>query len=289
MSDSFADPQDSLDLPFVLQHVAYGLIGLFLAFLLKLIWPVALLQPAWHLKVAGALRTTALFPLLAAVLLLLAGRLSGAAPSAPAHLLWVRRGGFLAAIGFLLLIPLQTRAGLLLLGAGNTSEIRSLNQVKVVAQEIRTARTDAAMRLALSHLPGAPSEIPGTFTKPLDQVRAVVLSQLQPQIQRADQRLAALHSERLREGLLGWISEGLADLALAVCFAAFGSLSPQSPPLLLFLLAVPGLLLDVAQPLIPGRRERASEEAEWMESLHDGDGGRDGGGEGGDSGGDSRP
>lgn len=61
----------------MLQHVGYGLFGLFLAFLLKLVWPVALLQPAWQLQFANGLRTTGLFPLLGAVLLLLAGRLHG--------------------------------------------------------------------------------------------------------------------------------------------------------------------------------------------------------------------
>ncbi len=265
----FGTGQDDLDLAFILQHVGFGLIGLFLAFMLKLIWPVAVLDPVWHITLASALRTTALFPLLAALLLLLAGRLSDPERSRPNRLLWVRRGGFLAACGFLLLIPLQIRAGLLVLGAGHASEVASLSQVKQVAQEIRAAGSEAALRLALSRLPGAPPEIPGRFTKPLDQVRSVVLNQLQPQIQRADARLAALHQERLNAGLKGWITDGLAALSIAVCFAAFGSLTATSPPLLLFVLAVPGLLLEaVGQPGLRRRRDRASHDAAWMDTIN---------------------
>lgn len=253
----------------MLQHVAYGLIGLFLAFLLKLAWPVALLQPTWHLQLANALRTTGLFPLLAALLLLLAGRLHGPSGGPLAsQLVWVRRAGFLAALGFFFLIPLQIRAGLLLLGAGNTSELGTLGQVKTVAQEIRAARSEAAMKLALTHLPGAPPEITEHFTKPLDQVRTVVLSQLQPQIERADRRLAELRHQRLRAALLGWIGDGLAALALAVCFASFGSFRAGGPPLLLLGLAVPALLLEAVQGLGHERRQSASAEAQWIEALH---------------------
>jgi hypothetical protein len=269
LSDPFADHQDNQELVFVLQHVGYGLFGLFLAFLLKLVWPVALLQPAWQLQFANGLRTTGLFPLLGAVLLLLAGRLHGPSGGALAgQLLWVRRAGFLAALGFLLLIPLQIRDGLVLLGAGNTSELGTLGQVKIVAQEIRAARSEAAMKLALTHLPGAPPEIKEHFTKPLDQVRTVVLSQLQPQIERVDRRLAELHRQRLRAALLGWICDGLAALALAVCFGAFGSFRAGGPSLLLLALAVPALLLEAVQGLGKERRQSASAEAQWIEALH---------------------
>ena len=54
----------------------------------------------------------------------------------------------------------------------------------------------------------------------------MVLEQLQHQIQRADNRLAELRSLRLQSGLLGWITDGLAALALAACFSALGQLQP---------------------------------------------------------------
>ena len=270
MSSSFSERKYSLELSLVFQQIGFGLIGLFFAFLLKLLLPVALLQPAWQLQLATALRTTGLFPLLGAVLLLLAQLLRSQSRSLAGQVLWVRRLAFAAAIGFLLLIPLQTNAGLQLLGAGNSGELRALRQVQQVAQEIRQANSEAAMKRAISHLPGAPAEIEGTFTKPLEQVRSVVLDQLQPQIQRADIRLAELRKLRLQGGLLGWISDGLAALALAVCFAAIGQLGPERSSLLLSVLNLPGQIRSRFSTLTKPR-SRGPVDPAWFESLHDGD------------------
>ncbi len=271
MSPSFFDEEQGLELSLVFQQIGFALIGLFFAFLLKLLLPVALLQPAWQLQLASALRTTAIFPLLGAVLLLLAQSLHSRSPSLAGQVVWVRRLAFAAAIGFLLLIPLQTHAGIQLLGAGNSGELRALRQVKSVAEEIRVANSEASLKRAISHLPGAPAEIQGTFTKPLDQVRSLVLDQLQPQIQRADTRLAELRKLRLQGGLQGWITDGLAALALAVCFAAIGQLGPDRSSLLLDVLNLPGLIRFRLGELGKGRRSREPVDADWFDSLHDGD------------------
>lgn len=272
MSSPLAEREARLELSLVFQYLGFGLIGLFFAFLLKLVLPLAILQPSWQLQWANALRTTAIFPLLGAVMLLLAQLLRPTSASLSAQLLWVRRLAVAAAIGFLLLVPLQIHAGLLLLGAGNNSELAALRQVKEVGEEIRRANTEAAMRLALSRLPGAPAQIQGTFTKPLDQVRSVVLEQLQPQIQAADNRLAELRSLRLQAGWLGWITDGLAALALAACFAAIGQLRPGGPILLLSVLYLPFLLLDLLRgERGPGGRSAAPADQAWLDSLHDGD------------------
>jgi hypothetical protein len=106
MSSSFSEREHSIEISLVLQQIGFGLIGLFFAFLLKLLLPLALLQPAWQLQLANALRTTAIFPLLGAVLLLLAQLLRSQSRSLAGQVLWVRRLAFFAALGFLLLIPL---------------------------------------------------------------------------------------------------------------------------------------------------------------------------------------
>jgi hypothetical protein len=120
--------------------------------------------------------------------------------------------------------------------------------------------------------PGAPAQIQGTFTKPLEQVRSVVLEQLQPQIQRADNRLAELRSLRLQSGLLGWITDGLAALALAACFAALGQLQPGGPSLLLLVLFLPALLLDLLRSRAPASRSAQPAEHAWLDSLQDREG-----------------
>ncbi|MFZ0407931.1 MAG: hypothetical protein WAM11_07475 [Cyanobium sp.] len=267
MNLSLSEQKSSLEFSLVFQFISYALFGLFAAFLLKLLWPVALLRPAWQLQFASALRTTAIFPLLGVVLLMLALLLRSQSRSLAAQLIWVRRFAFFAAIGFLLLIPLQIQAGLQLMGTGNSGELRALNQVRQVAEEIRLANSEAAMKLAISQLPGAPARIQGTFTKPLNQVRATVLNQLQPQIQRADSRLAELRKLRLQGSLLGWISDGLAALALAPCFAAIGQLGPERSSLLLSVLNLPRQLRRPLRRLAPGRRPSGPVDAAWFDSL----------------------
>lgn len=84
----------------------------------------------------------------------------------------------------------------------------------------------------------------------------------------ANGRLAEQHSQRLRAALLGWICGALAALVLAVCFASFGSLRAGGPPLLLFALALPLLLLELLRVGGGDRRRSASEEAQWSEALH---------------------
>ena len=139
-----------------------------------------------------------------------------------------------------------------------------------MAQEIRLANSEASLKLAIGHLPGAPAEIQGTFTKPIDQVRSVLLDQLQPQIQRADSRLAELRKRRLQGGLLGWITDGLAALALAVCFAAIGQLQSEGSSLLLNVLNLPGLIRARFSTLTKSR-PKGPVDADWFESLRDGD------------------
>ena len=272
VSSPLVEQEARLELSLVFQQIGFGLIGLFLAFLLKLVLPLAILQPSWQLQWANALRTTAIFPLLGAVLLLLAKFFRPTSASLAAQLLWVRRLAAVAAIGFVLLIPLQIHAGLSLLGAGNNSELAALRQVKAVREQIRLAHSEAAMKTAISHLPGAPAQIQGSFTKPLEQVRSVVLEQLQPQIQRADNRLAELRSLRLQSGLLGWITDGLAALALAACFSALGQLQPGGPSLLLLVLFLPALLLDLLRSRGPGSRSARRAEQAWLDSLQEGEG-----------------
>ena len=94
VSPSLSERESSRELSLVLQYIAYGLFGLFVAFLLKLVLPVALLQPAWQLKLANALRTTALFPLLGAVLLLLAKLLRSQSTRLADQVQWMRRSPF---------------------------------------------------------------------------------------------------------------------------------------------------------------------------------------------------
>ena len=61
MSSPLAEREARLELSLVFQYLGFSLIGLFFAFLLKLVLPLAILQPSWQLQWANALRTPTAF------------------------------------------------------------------------------------------------------------------------------------------------------------------------------------------------------------------------------------
>jgi hypothetical protein len=264
-----ADQEDNLDLADVLQGLALGLFGVFLSSLLKLSLPLALLQPAWQQQFTLALRGVSILALLGAISLLLAHRLHPDAFRLARQTLWVRRLAIGAALGFLLLIPLYTYAGLRLINAGNSNELRALAQLNQVAAEIQKARTEDEMKRAIIRLPGAPASLPGRITRPLNEVRTEILAQLRPQISRLEVRLSELRSARLQSGLLGWFIEGTVAFFYAVCFAAIGQWAPQDPTLLHIFLWLPAALRHQFTKSAPQKRNLIGVDEEVLSSLQD--------------------
>lgn len=211
------------DLADILQGIALGLLLVFLISELRQLLPPALLQPAWQLRAAEALRSIAFLPLVAGVLLLLARRFNPAAEGLEWRLLQMRRLAIAASIGFLLLIPLQITAGLRQINQTTAGEARQLEGVRQVALAIEQANTTEAMNKAIARLPGLPSDFQGQYALPLDQVRPRLLSQIRPQIQRLEGPLMKLRRQRLGSAAGLFLLDGLLSLAYAIAFAALAS------------------------------------------------------------------
>lgn len=227
----FTDGSD-LELSDILQGIAFGLLLVFLISELKQLVPLALLQPAWQLRAAEGLRNTAVLPLLAGVLMLLAQRFDPAAEGLAWRLFLMRRLAIGASIGFLLLIPLQITAGLREINQATAGEARQLEAVRQVAVAIEQAKTTESMNQAIAQLPGLPSDFQGRYALPLDQVRQRLLSQIRPQIQRLDERLSELRRQRLGNAAGLFVVDGLLSFAYAIAFAAIASNGEGEPSLL---------------------------------------------------------
>jgi hypothetical protein len=229
---AFSSRSFDRDLAGILQGVAFALMLVFLVSELKQLLPPALLQPAWQLRAAEALRNIAVLPLMAGVLLLLARRFDPFAAGLEWRLLLFRRLAIAASIGFLLLIPLQITAGLLQINQTTAVEARQLEAVRQVAVAIEQANSTEAMNKAIARLPGLPSDFQGRYTLPLDQVRPRLLSQIRPQIQRLEERLKQLRRQRLGSASGLFVLDGLLSLAYAIAFAALASGENGAPSLL---------------------------------------------------------
>jgi hypothetical protein len=262
------------DLAGILQGIAAGLLLVYLISELKQLLPPALLQPAWQLRAAEALRGTAALPLVAGVLLLLAQRFDAISEGLQRRVLLLRRLAIAASIGFLLLIPLQITAGLRQINLTTAAEARQLNAVQQVAEAIRQADTPEAMNRAIARLPGLPSDFKGQYARPLNQVRAGLLAQIQPQLRKLEGRLRDLRRYRLLSAAGLLTLDALMSLAYAIAFAALASSGDGKPSLLQrclralrrFRAALTGLFRRGG-----GRQSQGPISEDWLRSMQDED------------------
>ncbi len=230
-SEDFAD---------LLQWVALGLFIVFLAILLAAMLPLEILDSRWQVKVISALLGSASLPLMGVVLMLLANFIDeGVSPFGSKISLLRRLTGF-AAIGFLLLIPLQITAGSRLLNQQSGNEVTQLKALQRSADAIRSANNEADLKTALRQLPGAPSNLDRPLAAPLPQVKDALISRLDPAVKRLQTQVDEAKQNRLQQALGIWIRDAGMAAGYAVGFSGLGSFKEE------------GSLL---RAVLPGRRK----------------------------------
>ena len=215
--------------------VALMLFVLFASLVAAALFPPQLPYPAWQLRLAGMLVNSVGFPLLGLALLQIAAELGPHDPLLKNRARLCSQLAVAAALGFLLLLPLQTVAGL--------QQGRSLNQaqaapiqgaeakLKALRQVVASAASNEEINQRLQLLQG-PVLGPAAIAQPLPLLKAQVAAVL-------DQ--AALQISREREAsqprtplllLPELLRNALASLALALGFAALAR-RPGEPRTLL--------------------------------------------------------
>jgi hypothetical protein len=139
-----------------LSVVALVLFVLFGSLVAAALFPLQLLDPAWQLRLAGTLINTAPFPLLGLALLQIAAELGPHDPLLKSRAHLCSQLAVAAALGILLLLPLQTIAGL------KTSREREASQPRtplvLLPDLLRNALASLALALgfaALARRPGS--------------------------------------------------------------------------------------------------------------------------------------
>lgn len=217
-TESFAD---------ILQWVAIALFIVFLAILLAAMLPLEILDSRWQVRVISALLGSSSLPLIGVVLMLLANYLDEGFSPFGANIRLIRRLAGFAAIGFLLLIPLQIAAGNRLLNQQSGNEVGQLKVLQGAADSIRSAKNEVDLKDALRKLPGAPNNLDRPLGAPLPQVKAALISRVDPAIKRLQNQVEEAKKNRLQKALGIWIRDAGMAAGYAIGFAGLGSFKQQ--------------------------------------------------------------
>ncbi|MFN9610558.1 MAG: hypothetical protein ACK546_00135 [bacterium] len=229
MNDEDLGPSEAA---FVLQWLGVALLLAYGTSVLAATYPFEFLDPAWQQTFCDNVRGGASFPAAACGLFVVALQFDPLVQPLQRQLVTLRRLALAAAIGFLLLIPLQMQAGFALLQQAREQDLGPVRELAVVIQNLRNATSEPGLRQAIAGLPGAPRLEGRRFNAPFETVRDSLVRQLEPQMREAEARVRRQASSRLPGTVYRAIREAVMAAAFALGFAAFGQSGPGQPTLL---------------------------------------------------------
>ena len=208
-----------------LSRLALAFVLLFATLVLTSLFPFQLLDPGWQGRVSRTLLDSASLPLLALALLQIGRWLDPADPLLKRRQRSFSRLAGAAALGFLLLVPLQISANLRLEQASGSGQQERLaqaeRQLAAFRQAVQQASSSEALASSLEQL-GGPRPAPADLALPLPLLKAqanAALDQVQLSLRR--QRAALPAPDPLRQ-----IPDLLRPCTAALIYAfAFASLA----------------------------------------------------------------
>lgn len=216
----------------VLIWMGGALIGVFVITVVGGMLPLRLLLPTWQLKISSLIIASAPYAGIGTIMILMAQKIDDESKELKK---WVRRLRFLAipaAIGFLLLLPLQTHASYKLLKSTSGEELQAISQLQEVLLAIQSAKSNEDLLAALSKLPGAPESL-NKLTIPLPQAKKIISERLSGEINKLDNQSDNLNASRWQQGLVSWARNCLLSLCYSTGFSEIAKF-PKSKNSLLF-------------------------------------------------------
>lgn len=220
-----------LDLGMVLRWIGLALLGIYLVTVIATALPVKLLDPAWINRICGSIRGGVSFPLVALALLLIDAYLCDSGRE-PALVTDFRRLCSWVAVGFVLMIPLQTWASQKLIVAAVDAQKARLEPAETALKAVYAATDAEQLLAAIQRIPGAPPNIGGRFEEPVPKVRERLIAQIEPQVRQRQAELKQLIGSIRSDGLIAQIKDGLVAFFSALAFAAIGRSKPGRRTLL---------------------------------------------------------
>lgn len=195
-----------------------ALIGAFTVMILTGVFPLGLLLPQWQVRVSSMILSTAPFAGIGAILILLAQQLDIDSDELERWVTRLRLWAVPAAIGFFLLIPLQTYNGYKLLRIASGEERQILSQFQKTLAAIKSAQNEDQLRAAFAQIPGASPNL-GKMNVPLPQAKQSISERLSGQIKKLENEAEERNVTRWQETLINWGRNCLISLCYGSGFA----------------------------------------------------------------------
>ena len=223
------------DLADPLKWIGIGLLGTYVATVIAAALPVKLLDPIWINRICGSIRGGVSFPLEAMALIMLGAYLQRTGKEPP-MVTDFRRLCSLVALGFVLMIPLQSWAGQKLTDLAVQNQQARIEPAQRALKAVYAATNAEELLNAIRIIPGAPPNISGRFEEPVPKIRERLISEIEPQVRQQKEQLKLVTGEIRRDSFINLIKDGFVALFSALAFAAIGRSKPYKPTLLQSLL-----------------------------------------------------
>ena len=205
-----------------LQWLSFALVLVFLAQIITALFPVALLQPEWMVRFSGSLRGIASLPLMALGLIMLANMIDGKVMPSSSHLRLLRRIASLAAIGFLLLIPLQTYGTVVGIRSQLQQGQAQLNSLTAAAELVQQASSEPQLRDAIRAIPGADGVADQPLGADIKTIKSALLKKLRESTNSLQTQLNDSKTKAIQNIIPPLIRDAIISLAYAIGFAGMG-------------------------------------------------------------------
>jgi hypothetical protein len=219
------------DLEDPLKWIGIALLGIYLAGILQAILPIKILDPIWINRLCGSIRGGVSFPLEAMALIMIGAYLqrSGKEPPMVTNL---RRLCSLVALGFVLMIPLQSWAGLKLIDLAVQNQQARIQPSERALKAVYAATSAEQLFDAIRLLPGAPPNIGGRLEEPAPKVRERLIAEIEPQVLQQKEQLKQVIGEIRRDSIFNLVKDGFVAMLSSLAFAAIGRSNPYRSSLL---------------------------------------------------------
>lgn len=223
--------RDPEEIGVILSRISIALFVIFAAVVISTALPPRLLNPTWQLRLIAALVNNGTLALLAFVLMWVATAISPASGRLRARRDQFAAFAVAAALGYLLLIPLQGYAAWKGLNTAKSAQAQQLKAAKQRIGQIRAAisqsRTTAELQSRLQVLRG-PSLPTPELSRPIEAIRPQILAGLEGAESRLRQQLGGLPPDRVWQLVQESIRVAITALAYALAYAS-GAFMPGQP------------------------------------------------------------
>ena len=205
-----------------LGRIGEALAFLFIVNILFGLFPLQLTNPGWQQRVAFLIRTSSIYPLMAAALIFLCEHHAKSLSPPIFPLKRIQKLAPLAALGFILIIPLQTNSIYLQIRNSDNEAQRTIRQVDRQVAAFRAISSVSELQQITQNLPPIVRPAPGIS---LVEARSLLVDRGETELARLRILANKAKSEAIKRAVPDAIRDALTCLIYAVAFYGLRSIN----------------------------------------------------------------